>query len=174
MDMDAEGVALAETLSAAFGRNIPAQFRPDGSGFSVNLTNADLARRRPGTIKLRRLRGNLSEANTFLSENENSINLENRITACGLLRERGDELCKQEKYEGAKLQYENATKALLGNNFIFPLPITEGLQNEVYTKLSPWERIALMECCNSMAQCMIKLRCLGQASKLECISFIFP
>jgi hypothetical protein len=158
--MDLDG--LAESLSAAFGRDVPVRSRQGGSGISFNLSAKDLksyARMRPGASTLKELQKDQSKADAFLIQNGNSIKRENRIIACSLLRGRADDLCKQGKYGEAKLQYEKATKAILGKNFQFPLPITEGLQNEIYTKLDPWDRIVLMECCNSMAQCLIKLKC---------------
>jgi hypothetical protein len=158
--MDLDG--LAQGLNAAFGRNVPLRSRQGGSGISFDITEEDMkaiVRLRPGADTLRELRGDRSKADTFLSQNQNNKDRKNRIVACSLLRGGADDLCKQGRYDEAKLEYEKATKAILGKDFSSPLPVTEGLQNEVYTKLDPWDRIVLMECCNGMAQCMIKLKC---------------
>lgn len=156
--MNADG--FAEGLSAVLGRSVP--LRHGGSSLSFDISDEDIKtiiRLRPGRDTLKELQQDQSKADVFLSSKGNSTRHNDRIISCSLLKWRADNLCKQGKFEEAKIEYDKATKAVLGRDFVFPLPVTEGFRNEVYTKLSQWERIVLMECCNGMAQCMIKLKC---------------
>jgi hypothetical protein len=161
MDMD----GFVESLSAAFGRSVSVRQGPGGSGLSFDFTANDIKtiiRSRPGESTLKDLLRDRSRADAFLSENVDPTGRENRMITCSLLQGRGYELCTQNHYEEAQLQYENAAKAVLGTGFKFPLPVSEGLRNNVYTQLDPWDRIALFECCNGMAQCLLKLKCPEQ------------
>jgi hypothetical protein len=157
--MDIDG--LTQSLSAYLGRDVPVRLEHGGTRISVDLTKEDfkaIVQRRPGGYMLKELQQDRNKADAFLSSKANSEKRDDRIISCSLLRGRADDLRKQGKFDAAKIEYENATKAILGRDSIFPLPVTEGLRNEAYTKLHPWDRIVLMECCNGMAQCMINIK----------------
>jgi hypothetical protein len=156
-----------ETLRDLLGRDIPVTYRGNNSGVSINFTPEDiraLNRRRPGSQKLKELQQDRSKADEFLSAHATSTDSDDRVVSCDLLRGRADELCKRGQHEEATFEYERATKAVLGQGFVFPLPNSEEFRNEAYTKLEPWERIVLMECCNGMAQCLIKMNSLKRVS----------
>jgi hypothetical protein len=86
-----------------------------------------------------------------------------------LLRDSADECHKQGKPDEARDIYLKAAKVILRDGFEFPLPIREGLRNEVYVNLDAWERIDVMACCNGLARCMIDLKNSAQASLLPTI-----
>ena len=156
-----------ESLRAAFGRDIPVRYRQNNSGFSMNFSTEDikaLMRRRPATQKLKELQEDRSVADAFLSAHASSTDREDRFISCDLLRGRAEELRKRGQHNDATFEYEKATKVILGQGFVFPLPNSEGLRNEVYTNLGSWESVVLMECCNGMAQCLVELKSLKLVS----------
>ena len=155
---------LAADLRSLLGRNI--NVSGSGSHISVNLTSADILamlQRRPGIEKVKKLQSNRVSADAFLAQHrEYSDDLETRMMYCQIVQSRGDDLFKQKDFDAARIMYIDGVTAILGKTFKIPLPPMGGLRNEIYVKADVWEKIALMECCNRLAQCMIELQDLPQ------------
>jgi hypothetical protein len=142
------------------GRNI--SVTGGGSHISVHLTADDLLhhlQQRPGSDKVKNLLSNPSRADNFLAQNRNlSTELDTRMICCGIIQSRAGDLLQESRYDEARIKYIDAIAAIVGKDFKIPLPVKEGLRNEVYVKSDVWEKIALMECCNGLARCMIGLK----------------
>jgi hypothetical protein len=151
---------IAASLRALLGRDISVS--GEGSHVSVNFTQADMLsilQRRPGADEVRQFQSNRASADAFLAQNrELSSDKETRMICCSIIRSRADDLFKQKQYDEARIKYIDAIAAIVGKAFKIPLPAKGGLRNEIYVKKDVWEKIALMECCNALARCMIELK----------------
>jgi hypothetical protein len=121
---------------------------------------------RPGAAKIERLQQDPLGIDEFLAQNPTPSDSVARIITCTLLQGKGVALYRKGRHADATGYYEKATKMILGPEFVFPRPVGEGLRNEMYTHLHPWNRIAVMECCNGMARCLAALKQWDQVSYL--------
>jgi len=155
--MNPTGDEFAETLRSLTGRDIAVSTR--GSHTSVNLSSSDILamlQRRPGAEKVKELQSNRANADAFLAQNRDlSSDQKTRMICCGIIKSRADHLFKQKLYDEARITYIDAIAAIVGKDFKIPLPVKGGLRNESYVKNNVWDKIALMECCNALARCMI-------------------
>jgi len=155
---------LAAGLRSLLGRDISVS--GVGSHISVHFTESDILsiiQRRPGAEKLTELLSNPASADVFLAKNrELSSDRETRIICCGIFQSKANDLFKKKQYNEARIRYINGIEAIVGKAFKIPLPVKEGLRNEIYVKSDVWEKIVLMECCNGLARCMIKLKDVEQ------------
>lgn len=122
---------------------------------------------RPGAAKIKRLQEDPLSIDEFIAQNPMPSDLEPRIITCALLQRKGEALYKKMRHSDAICYYEQATKTIVGLGFMFPRPVGEGLRNEMYTQLHPWERICVMECCNGMARCLVGLKQWDKVSDLS-------
>jgi hypothetical protein len=122
-----------------------------------------MIQRRPGAEKVTELRSNPASADAFLANNRDvSSDINTRMICCGIIQSRADDLFKKKQYNEARIMYIDGIATIVGKTFKIPLPVKEGLRNEIYVKSDVWEKIALMECCNGLARCMIELKDVGQ------------
>jgi hypothetical protein len=122
-----------------------------------------MLQRRPGAEKVKELQSNRANADAFLAQNRDlSSDQKTRMICCGIIKSRADHLFKQKLYDEARITYIDAIAAIVGKDFKIPLPVKGGLRNESYVKNNVWDKIALMECCNALARCMIELKDVEQ------------
>lgn len=155
---------LAAGLRSLLGRDI--NVSGVGSHISVNFTESDILsiiQRRPGAEKVTDLLSNPANADAFLAKNRDlSSDKETRMICCGIFQSKANDLFKKKQYNEARIRYIDGIGAIVGKTFKIPLPVKEGLRNEIYVKSDVWEKIALMECCNGLARCMIELKDVEQ------------
>ena len=137
---------------------------------SFNFTSSDvlsMLQRRPATEQVNQLQSNRTSGDAFLAQNRDlSSDLETRMTCCGIFKSRADDLFKRRQYDDARIMHIDGIAAIVGKAFKIPLPVERGLRSEIYIKKDLWEKIALMECCNGLARCMIELKDLEQVRSL--------
>jgi hypothetical protein len=90
---------------------------------------------------------------------------EARLIRYNLYKTRAEVLVKTRQYQEALSMYMEAVAAITGKYFVIPL--IGGLRSYVYVKLSHWERVDLMACCNGIAQCMVKQKDVEGVSMLK-------
>lgn len=154
--------ALSEQIRAALGQNVDVRSNGNGgSGISINLTPANLLaiiQKRPGADKIQRLRANDGLVDSFLSTNwPSSPDNETRVVCCSLFKSKAEKSFAKKQFREARDRYLDATASIVGKKFKIPLPANGGLRNDVYEKIDTWETISLMECCNGLARCAIRL-----------------
>lgn len=138
---------MAEAIRRAFGDQAPIFL--DG----VRIPPPD---RRPGAGVINELSID-SETEAFL--NANVTGEESHLFHCNIWKNRAEKSLEARQYDDARSGYLKAIAALLGKNFKVPLPAEEGgVVSAAYSKLTAWERIDLMACCNGVARCMKELK----------------
>jgi len=57
-------------------------------------------------------------------------------------------------YDQAIGKYKEAIKEVVGEEFEVPQGRKGGMKNEVYRKMTVWEKVSVMACCNGIALCL--------------------
>jgi hypothetical protein len=98
---------------------------------------------------------------------DEAISLQDICMRCHLLRLEGKELVATRRYVEATRVYREAICVVMGKDFEVPdWSRNHGMIKEAYIKITDWQRIALMQCCNGIVQCRAMLHDL-QGVRIE-------
>ncbi|KAF8581950.1 hypothetical protein K439DRAFT_1618627 [Ramaria rubella] len=152
---------IAAAIRNVWG-DVPVYGNATGTGvrFGSNDSSMTASENRPGTRKIKEFQSDSSKGDAFLAEAKQDTE-ETRIIRCNLIKHKGDILVDTSKYQEAYSKYREAMEVILGKGF--QIPLTDGLKSEVYMKLTHWERIDLMACCNAMAECLFQQKLREEA-----------
>lgn len=118
-----------------------------------NKTTVFVSSRRPGWKKIQEIGSDESRLNSLGAVESMLIDADEqkRIIRCGVLRRIGDTLKEDGKHDAAMEKYSAAIREIAGAHGIVPSDV--GVRVEAYIRMTHWDRIDLMACCNAMAAC---------------------
>ncbi|KIJ56983.1 hypothetical protein M422DRAFT_218829 [Sphaerobolus stellatus SS14] len=82
-----------------------------------------------------------------------SIEMTRRIVRCNVLQKKGQLLASKLKINQAIPILMEAIRAILGSDFVLPLPLENPVKVLKYMELSTWERADVAVCCNLLGAC---------------------